>query len=105
KRSPAGVLLQDIGLGTRLNLGSIAADDAGGIYVVDTRGIRILRVEPDGAVSTLAGGPSTLALSPGPLPASLAAPVSVAVAPAGAPNAGAVFVADFADNSVAMIRR
>jgi sugar lactone lactonase YvrE len=106
KRSPAGVLLQDFPLGQTLTLGSIAADATGAIYAVDTHGIRVLRLDPSGTVSVVAGGnPSTLALVPGPLPASLAAPVSVAVAPAGAPNAGAIFIADFADNSVAMIRR
>ena len=103
--SAAGAVLADSAIGRTLPLSSIAATAAGAVYLTDAFQQRVLRLDPGGALTTAAGNPDSFALAGGPTPGSFAAPISLAVAPPGAPNEGALFVADFADNAVAMVRR
>jgi hypothetical protein len=86
-------------------LGSLAVDAAGALYITQQWPPEVTFIPEGGPGATLVGKRDVLAVKAGPLPASVAAPVSVAVSPPGAANAGAVFVADFADNTVLQIRR
>ncbi|HEY6808619.1 MAG TPA: hypothetical protein VI160_07510, partial [Gemmatimonadales bacterium] len=84
---------------------SLAADAAGTLYVTRTFPGKVTVIPAGGNAAVLAGTAGVEAVRPGPLPASLEAPVSIALAPPGAPNAGALFLADFADNAVVVLRR
>lgn len=57
----------------------IAVDASGQVFVADTGNSTIRRITPDGQVSTVVGVAGGVGNLPGPLPASLARPVGVAV--------------------------
>ena len=63
----------------------VAMDSAGNAYVSDLENNAVRRITPEGVVTTVVGvlSPLTLGELPGPLPASLVRPVSVALTPAG----------------------
>lgn len=93
--------------GTVILNGGIAVDGFGVVYVDDPRNQRVWKVDfgaPTPAAQVFAGNANQVALLPGPLPAALYWPVGLAVAPDGAPNAGVLFIADAAENSIAMAR-
>lgn len=105
-RFAPGASLETIdGLGGFITFGGLAVDAVGNAYLEAPERSSVLELAP-GASSTsnAVGSTKTLALVSGALPASLGSPVSLAFAPAGAPNAGMLFIADFADNAVAMVR-
>jgi hypothetical protein len=93
--------------GTVILNGGIAVDGLGVVYIDDPRNQRVWKVDfgvPTPAAQVFAGTANQVALLPGPLPAALYWPVGLAVAPDGAPNAGALFIADAAENSIAIAR-
>jgi sugar lactone lactonase YvrE len=64
----------------------VAVDGAGNLYVADSFNHSIRKVTPSGAVgavTTIAGRPTSLGAFPGPLPASLYFPQGIALTPAG----------------------
>ena len=59
----------------------ITVDAAGSVYVADTGNSTVRRVTPAGVVTTVIGAPGVAGTVPGPLPASLFFPLSVAYDP------------------------
>jgi len=58
---------------------AVAADAAGDIYVADRHNYTIRKITPAGVVSTVIGSPASPVFNAGPLPASLEAPLGVAL--------------------------
>jgi hypothetical protein len=104
KRTPSGTLVRVYPLGY-VYLGGLAVDSGGNMFIEEPMKHRVVRISAVSGDATFAFGDfNILAARPGPLPASLGSPVSVAIAPAEAPNSGAVFVADFPENAILIVR-
>jgi DNA-binding beta-propeller fold protein YncE len=76
----------------------VAVDGAGRIYVADTGNHRIRRIDPDGTVSTVAGGQRGFADGP-PASARFDKPVDLAIG-----LDGTLFVVDQGNHSVRALR-
>jgi sugar lactone lactonase YvrE len=57
----------------------IAVDGADNVYVADTNNYTIRAITPGGVVSTIVGVPGRRGFTPGPVPATLADPIAIAI--------------------------
>ncbi len=82
----AGLIGSVDGLGTAARFGGgaqVAMDSSSNLYVADSGNGTIRKITPAGQVSTIVGQPGVQSAVPGPFPASLNAPLGVAVMPNG----------------------